>query len=79
MICLSHQGNIIASAYEFIFYMSILMMFIALLIIFGLFKLRGKPPEKTILGIKYKHIKAALWLIIVAFIVAVLYFVEIFF
>ena len=78
MICLSHQGNIIAAAYEFIFFMSILMGFIAILIIFVAFKLRGKAPEKTIFGIKYKHIKAALWLIIVAFIVVVVYFVETF-
>ena len=78
MIFLSHQGNIIASAYEFIFYMSILMGFIALLLIFCLFMLRGKSPEKTLFGIKYKHVKIALWFLIVAFIVVVAFFVATF-
>ncbi len=76
MICLSHQGRIIGAAYELIAYMAILIAFIALIIIFVAIKQLKKAPEKTILGIKYKHIKASLWFIIVAFIVAVLYFVE---
>ena len=63
MICLSHQGNIIAAAYEFIFFMSILGFIILLLILVAI-KLLGKAPEKTIFDIKYKHIKVALWFIL---------------
>ena len=68
MIFLSHQGNLIATHFEFIFYMTILMGGISLLLRICLFMLRGKSPEKTLFGIKYKYVKIALWFLIVAFI-----------